>query len=214
MVASLSAVEEQVLDALTLRVRLLSVAQVARTWWPDSRHRNAHARRVLRNLEREGLIRRTTLCAHPELSLTTPVSTWSPGLRPPEASQLSRSLQRRWCDPPLLVDVALATQAAANFFGGVARTDPKRVEQTHDLHLSTVFLVHRSRDPLLVSHWISEGRIHRSRPDAPGEKLPDAMIQLPNGARRVIEFGGAYRPPKLQAFHAFCEARALPYEIW
>jgi hypothetical protein len=209
----LSAREAEILDALTLRVRVLSIDQLARTWWSGSPHQTAHARRAVRALERDGLVRRSMLVAHPELLLTKPVISWSPGDMPPQLSAASRALKARWSQPPQLTTVVLATPAAANFFGGFARTDPKRAEQTHDLHVSTMFLHWMRLHPGLVHDWVSEAWIHQSRPDSAGERLPDAMVRRGTD-HRVMEFGGAYGTPKLEEFHAFCARRRLPYEIW
>jgi hypothetical protein len=195
-------------------VRLLSLSQIARTWWPDSAHGLEHARRSVRRLEGFSLLRRVELLVHPELPLEAPVAVWQPGSAEPSFGQVAYRLQARWKEPPQLITAVIATKAAANFFGGFARPDPRRVEQTHELHLSTIFLRLLKTNPGVNAHWVTEAWLRRQRPDAPGEKLPDALIRDPQNGDRIIEFGGAYKRPKLEAFHAFCTSRSLPYEVW
>ena len=50
-------------------------------------------------------------------------------------------------------------------------------------------------------------------PKGQGIKLPDAMVR--DGLyRTAIEFGGRYKSAKLEAFHKYCAAQELGYEIW
>ena len=63
-----------------------------------------------------------------------------------------------------------------------------------------------------MNFWRSEARILSDR-EARKEKLPDALLDLPEGLR-VIEFGGSYSKSKLEHFHAYCEEQGFPYEVW
>lgn len=203
---------EELLDALSLKVRLLTVPQIARTWWPAAESLSS-ARDVLARLEREGLVRRFHVLSRPELSLETPVAVWTPGADVPNLGAVAYRLERRWALPARLIPAVAVTPKGANRFGGFARPLPRPSEQTHDVHLSAVYLKLRETEPHIAPSWISEAAIKKSRPDAPGEKLPDAMIWR-NEFPTVIEFGGAYSKRKLSSFHAFCERRAYPYELW
>jgi hypothetical protein len=94
-------------------------------------------------------------------------------------------------------------------FGGHGGRFPRESEETHDLHLATVYLRFRSVSPELTISWVHEEEIKRDRRQRRG-KLPDAMV----GKARVVEFGGAYKKDKLMAFHKFCETRGFNYEVW
>ena len=67
-------------------------------------------------------------------------------------------------------------------------------------------------EPVSAERWIFEEEI-RARRGQVSEKLPDALIELPDGPR-IIEFGGAYGRRKLEAFHEYCAGRELRTEIW
>jgi DNA-binding Lrp family transcriptional regulator len=205
--------DREILTALASRVRMFSVEQLARTWWGEAKSPAPAALKRLRELERLELLRRFTVMAHPELPLQRPAVSWSPGQADPEAGAVAYQLQTRWTLPHVSTTVFMASRKAANHFGGDVRTPPKEVEQTHDVHVSTMFLWYRANAPADAALWHSEAWIKKSRPDAPGEKLPDAMIRRASSTK-VIEFGGAYPKERLIAFHEFCKRRALPYDLW
>lgn len=202
--------DQELLEALTLRVRLLTVRQAARTWW---RSDESNTRRRLRELEGAGLLAPIRLVARPELELHSPLFEWRPTEPSPEFGALSYRLQSRWKEPASSTPAVMATEGAANFFGGYFRSVPKRVEHTHDVHLASVYLWYKAHRPQLATQWVSEAWIKQSRPDAPGEKLPDAMIRTPYGST-IVDFGGSYTKQKLADFHAFCVRRSTPYELW
>lgn len=206
--------DHELFDALTRRVRLLSLAQVARTWWPQASRPARAAETRLRALAEDGLIGLSRELAHPELDLETPVISWTPGEAEPNFGSASFKLQSRWSSDPVRTLCVSATHLAARRFGGYGGRPSREIERTHDLHFSQVFLLYRSRHPELVPFWIFEEQIKAERSRrARGEKLPDAFLRLESGLR-VIEFGGAYGKRKLQAFHHYCEEKSYPYEIW
>lgn len=204
--------DREILEVLTLRVKLLTVSQIARTWWSGPNAEKTAARRV-RDLEAVGMLKRFTVYAHPELPLTAPVFSWRPGDDAPSFGALSYRLTSRWTEAHRPTSAVIATQAAANSFGGHAPKPPKRVEENHDVHQAAVFLAVRAPWPELVKSWRAEPAIRRSRPDGPGEKLPDALLTA-NGAEKIIDFGGAYSAEKLEGFHAWAEQKGTPYELW
>lgn len=210
---SLTSRDREILQTLTLRVKLLTTEQVARTWWSSSADPVHNARKRLRALADENLIDPISILAHPELPLTGPVVSWSPKLPTPDFGAVSYRLRSRWEEPFSSVSAVLATRQTANFFGGDPGRHPKAAEQNHDVHLAAVYLHIRLHRPAWTDHWISEQRIKRSRPDAPGEKLPDAMVE-DSGRKIAIEFGGAYTKEKVQGFHEFCQRKGLSYELW
>jgi len=205
--------DREILDTITVRVKLLSIPQIARTWWGKSADPEGNARKRIRQLEDAGLLRAISIFAHPEILFAGPVATWTPGQPAPDAGEISYRLQSRWQLPYIPTSAVVATRKAANHFGGYGERLPRDAEQNHDLHLAGVYLKIREQDSARAKHWISEMHIKHSRPDALGEKLPDGMIRRGDNSQ-VIEFGGAYTKERVAAFHEFCERKHYQYELW
>jgi hypothetical protein len=210
-VFSLTERDREILETLTLKIRFLSVSQVARTWWADSANSVANARARLKALEQAGLIVRFTTIAHPEIELASPIAVWEPGDRAPDFGSASWRLKSRWTKPPAATPSVIATKGAGHQFAGFGGRYPRPTEQTHDLHVAALYLGFRLLRPDEARAWVSEEIL---RADLRGaDKLPDAMIRA-GDSKRVIEFGGAYGKPKLASFHRFCAELELPYELW
>lgn len=201
----------ELLETLTLRIRVLSVEQIMRVWWPDSRIVDTVNRR-LKQLERAGYLSRLGLMAHPETSLTKAICVWTRHDPLPDFGAIAWQLNSRWSQPLVNTDCVIATRFAGRFFGGYGGRKPRRAETTHDLHLSAVFLQMRTNQPELATTWISEEA--RKKDTAHGEKLPDAIVS--DGDRKIaVELGGkSYDRGKLEDFHKFCVEQNLDYEIW
>lgn len=191
----------ELLSALTTKVRVLSLLQIARTW--------PRAVPQLRRLEQAGLLFSFVSVAHPELPLHVPVIRWASGDELPEFSKASYALRSRWRLPAVPAKCFIASRAAGRMFGGNGGRYPRESEETHDLHLSAVYLRFRSTAPDLASSWVHEAQIKSEQKQRRG-KLPDAIVSK----RCVIEFGGAYKKQKLAAFHKFCEGKHFDYEVW
>ena len=203
--------DTELLEVLTRRIRMLSITQIGRVWWPTSESPEAIARRRLVQLEQAGYLERLSVMAHPELELAQPVAVWRPGLPTPELGPISWRLKSRWTEPLVNTACVIATKFAGRFLGGYGGRKPRRAETTHDLHLSSVFLQMRTRQPERAATWISEA--DRKKETGYGEKLPDGIV-LDGDHKTAIEFGGAYDRPKLEEFHEFCHDQKLAYEIW
>jgi len=214
----------EIFDTLTKRVRVLSLAQVGRTWWPEAKEPARIAENRLQILVGESLLQIERAPAHPEIQIDAPVASWALGQAEPNFGAVSYQLQSRWHEHPVLTPCVSASRAAADRFGGYGGRPPRSVERTHDIHMAQVFLRFRGRHPESVRDWVFEEQVkierklagHRSAPSQgsqPGEKLPDAFLRSKSGTR-VIEFGGAYGKDKLIAFHGYCKEHSFPYEIW
>jgi hypothetical protein len=204
--------DQEILSTLTHRVRILSVAQVARTWWQGTRRPVENAAARLRALDRGGLLAAFEIVAHPEIELAGPVARWQPGEEAPDFGAVSYRLRARWTEPVRTTSVIAATAAGAALVGGVGGRRPRPSETTHDLHLAAVYLRVCAFSPALARSWRSEALLY-SAGGGRDEKLPDATLS--DGHRTlVVEFGGAYRKPKLIEFHEHCAERSLPYQIW
>jgi len=189
------------LSALTTKVRVFSLLQIARTW-PSVPPR-------LRRLEDVGLLFSFLSVAHPELPLHGPIIRWASGDELPEFSKASYALRSRWRLAAVPTKCFIASRAAGRMFGGSGGRYPRESEETHDLHLSAVYLRFRSTVPDIAATWVHEAQIKSERRQRRG-RLPDGIVDK----TRVIEFGGAYKKQKLAAFHKFCEGKNFDYEVW
>ncbi|MBU0716954.1 MAG: hypothetical protein KJ749_01790 [Planctomycetes bacterium] len=205
--------DEQILETLVLRVRLLSLEQIAGAWWSDADSPAVFTRRRLSRLSEEGLLERSSLLAEPFLDLQAPLVAWEPGAPPPDYDAVAYSLQSRWTEPPTSTTVYVATTKARNQYGGAGRGGLRyRLQATHDLHVSAVYLRLLKADPESAAAWVGEDL----RPKA-GFRLkdPDAVIEYDDGRPPlVIEFGGKYDARRIRDFHEHCEKFTLRYELW
>ena len=144
----LTARDEEILDTLTRRVRVLTLRQIARTWWLTSVRPEEAARDRLQILRRDGLLQIQTAPAHPELLLESPVVTWKPTDRDPDFGAISYRLKSRWKEHPISTVCVSSTRNAANRFHGHGGRFPRPVERTHDIHLARVYLIYRRLSPV------------------------------------------------------------------
>lgn len=204
--------DREILSTLTHKVRLLTLDQVARTWWGTTRDPRANARRRLALLVVSGFIERVQVNARPELELERPLLTWTLTDPPPHFGKTAYRLQSRWKEPPQRTTLYIATRKAAKEFGGVGGRHLKPLQASHDLHVSTVYLHYRTTRPDEAAAWISEDKL---APFRRHQKLPDAVLgENATSLLLAVEFGGGYDADRLAAFHADCARRALPYEVW
>lgn len=203
-----------ILEVLTLRVRVLSIEQIAASWWPTSGDgATTTASKRLAQIADAGLVERFTSVCHPLLQLAEPLVFWRPGDPAPDFAPLAYRLQSRWTKPPVPVPSFIATPNAGTRFGGYGGRKPKPTEQAHDLHVSAVYLALRKRSPEEATLWRSEQWVKDHFKDHRRSRIPDAILAHRN-AFHVVEFGGAYNHRKLEAFHSWCRSSAYSYEVW
>lgn len=210
--ANLTQRDLAILDTLALRVRVLSVGQVATTWFGAAQECGRAAERRLRTLEERGLIFTIVLAARPPLQLETPLVTWHSGQPDPAFSPVATALARRWRQPAQSTCCIVATRAAGTWLGGHGGRRPRRSEVSHDLTLAGIYLQWRCANPYAIDRWYAESRLSRLG-FGKCTRLPDALVRR-DGGDCVIEVGGVYSAAKLADFHAFCCKRGLSYEIW
>src|SRR5690606_20827003 len=109
--------DEALLDALSRRVRLFSIEQIARRWWAATREPVAAAGRRLRELERAGWITRLRVQARPVPVLLGPLVVWQPGRETPSFSKAARELRGRWTGPTRGVAATVLGPNGARHFG-------------------------------------------------------------------------------------------------
>jgi len=208
---SMTSRDMDLLDALTLRVRLLTLRQVTELWWPTGENQRC-ARRRLESLAAADLIEIHRVNAHPLLPVTNPLFAWKPGEVEPDFEQMAGKCRNRWNRPAMPMTVCVAGRLAANLMGSTARGVPHRDHRNHDLRLASVYAAYRQQRPRLAAFWIGEHGLPKA-----GYRIkdPDAFLRQPDGKLlRVIESAGRYNARQIQNFHDHCEANELPYELW
>lgn len=206
--------DDEILRTLSLKVRLLSLAQVAEAWWEPTPSGQSTARKRLAQLDEAGLVRRLRVPVRPLPPLDAPALAWQAGDPPPDLGAVAWKLQSRWKEGPLATTVFVATQRGANQYGGRLRGRLRREFQaTHDLGVAAVYLRMRAAKPEAAEAWIGEDILS---PHRRGEKVPDAVLAAgpEKRPRLVVEFGGAYDAARVRRFHEDCAERKLPYELW
>ena len=208
---TLTARDLDLLHVLTLCVRLLTVQQVTRLWWPESVSHRA-ARRRLEWLQDSRLVELHRLMAHPLLPVNEPMFAWQPGDTEPDCERLAEACSARWTRPDVAITACVAAPRAASLFGSTARGLPQRQHLNHDLRLASVFESIRLRDPRMAAMWIGEHGLPKA-----GHRIkdPDAFLCRNDGLLiRVMESAGRYSAAQIQSFHDHCEVHELPYELW
>jgi hypothetical protein len=203
--------DKQVLSALLLKVRLMSLKQLAGGWWGGE---TVNARRRLKLLTAGGLLQPLTVAARTLPPLDAPVIVWQPDDPVPDFSGVSRQLQSRWRRRAVRPTRAfIATPKAAQLLGGRGNLQLKHPTQaTHDLGVAAVWLHLNEHAPAWAEAWRGEDLLAHTRR---GETLPDAFIvDEEHEPLWVIEFGGAYDAGRVQEFHEDCQVRQLPYQMW
>ncbi|QDV85441.1 hypothetical protein TBK1r_44220 [Stieleria magnilauensis] len=198
------------LEALALRVRLISQRQAADAFWHGH---CANARRRFSQLATNGMVTRNVVNAQPLPEIIEPIVRWQPGQASPDANNVAYQVQSRWRFRALRPTVVyFPTTKTITQFGGCERSQTKLTQVTHDLGVTAVWLRYASQDSNMTAMWIGEDilaptRIHQKLPDA-------ALVDKQGEPKLLIEFGGSYGPERIADFHEDAEARGLPYHLW
>jgi hypothetical protein len=203
--------DHDLLETLTLHVRLLTVRHCAWLGWPDAKGLSQVQRRLQR-LAAAGLVELHRINAHPLPDRPTPLFTWEPGASDPDPAELSRRTRERWSQPAQPTEVCVASPLAAGLLGSTARGLPPLEHRDHDLCMAGVYVHYRRQLPKLAAMWIGEHALPKA-----GYRIkdPDAFLRNEQGKLlRVIESAGRYGPRQFESFHQYCDARNLPYELW
>jgi len=212
------AVDDAILSMLARRVRVLTSAQIARTWWPSGTAAAKQCRSHLLKLARNGDIEIFKMMAHPEIELAEPLAVWQVGLALPDMGSVSHRAKRRWPLASVQTEMVAVTEQGSARFATSAPRRPRISEATHDLHLTAAYLLMARTLPTRAMSWRCEADVaawlvkHRP-PGLRNQKLPDAMVR-DGRSSTAIEFVGDYPPAKLRAFHDFCREQGWGYELW
>lgn len=204
--------DEKILGALVRHIRLATLDQIARGWWPENVGR-INATRRLQRLEKSGWVHSLRVFARPLLPLDQPEVSWQPGVEMPPFPKISLAMKNRWKEPARQCRVFAASKRAKCALAGREQRPVKNFCQvTHDLHVTEIFLCYLETWPAEAARWLGEDEIASTRRH---QVLPDAMLADPSGHPiRAIEFGGSYSAERLREFHLDCERRRLSYEVW
>jgi hypothetical protein len=201
----------EILETLTLKVRLLTLPQIRRTWWPAATTPEKAVAR-LKELTFAGLLEPFEVLALPLLDLRAPLFRWRPGASDPDCAALASALKARWpAPPPRLTVVYVASRFAGNWLGGTGGR-LHRGQETHDLHVAAVYLYFLKHKPPMAAAWVSEDRKGKA-----GFRIkdPDAFLEYPDGRpSEAVEFAAAYDQKRLGEFHAHCARNDLRYQLW
>ncbi len=209
--------DSQILEALTLKIRLLSAEQAAAAWWPGVRRGASQVRARLDALATAGMLSRHEVFAHQLLALEQLVLAWRPGQPQPTENELGAAayrLKTRWPDEsPARTVVYTATRKLANRIGGFNGHMPHRDQVSHDLHVTQLYLQLLRREPETARRWRGEelGKTDQGY----GEKLPDAVLMDEAGRPYLaIEFGGRYSKGRVRDFCRHCAQRGIGFDLW
>ncbi len=197
----------QIVEVLTHRVPLLSIAQTAREWFGSTPRAPANAAARMRILQEKGFVEHFTLMASAELELRQPLARWRPGDPQPALERIVPMGVHRWAQP-VPTPVITASAQAARSFGG---NEPclRLASITHDLHLAQIFL---KQNVHLRRRWVPESTLMATA--RRGTRVPDALIRLGGTSVLVELVGDAYRPADLVKLHRYAASKGYRYEIW
>lgn len=198
------------LEALAIRVRLISQRQAANAFWEGHA---ANARRRLKQMVAAGFLSRSSVLSLPLPEMTQPVVRWQPGQNIPDSHAVAYRLQQRWKFKTLIPTIVYsATGRTIAQFGGRNRPAVKVTQATHDLGLTATWLRYLEQDQKKSSFWVGEDILAPSRIN---QKLPDAALVDHKGRPALlVEFGGSYAAPRVTDFHDDAAFRNMPYHLW
>ena len=133
--------EEEILVALVWHLRVLSVEQIARTWWQGQATANRRATDAIKARQQSGWLHVRELISRPTVPLEGPLVCWEPGQRAPDFEDLSRLLHRRARTAARKIMVVSATRKSRQLYGVAGSAQrPKLTQVSHELFVAEVFI--------------------------------------------------------------------------
>lgn len=201
---------EKLIDALTLRVRAVTIPQGMKLM---NIRDPANYRRLLRPLVEADLVRVVTVLAKPVPELREPLLASGGAVHPGAFAEVLRRARERWAALPAVpTRCVVATRRGGNLFGIHRNGRPaKNLQCTHDLAVAGALLAALAGG-CPIERWSGEDCAHFPL----GEKVPDAIIVDAGGRpERVIEIVGAdYDQERLASIRQHCQTRGVGYELW
>lgn len=199
------------LETLTLRVRILCIEQLLAIYWPGYPASHA-ARRRVESLVRTGWIQRHVISTHPAIAVERPLFRWVPGQRGPDVATIVHAAQARWSSPARLAEVFVASPRTACMIGSIARRLPPPEHRERELHVGTIYSHYRTQTPELAAFWVGK---HGLPKPGYGQRVPDALLRDSGGRiLHIIQSAGRYGTAQVSRFHDYCESNDLSYELW
>lgn len=199
------------METLTCRVRLLSLAHIYQAWTQQFGSSTAIIDAVKRLVDADLLV--GDVWNLPESPIgNQPLAAWTPLHAIPNFVDIAQVVRNRWDEPSIPTPVVAATHKAARLFGSSAGGLPPTNHRNHDLLLAGVYVRYRATEPELAGTWLGEDAVAIAER---GVKNPDAFLFDDDGnVTRVIESAGRYSLEQLESFHRHCQSAELPYELW
>ena len=210
----MNAWEEEILISLAWHVRVLSVEQLARTWWSGLATGTRLANNFVKARSATDWLHVRHVLSRKPTPLAEPLQTWHPDAPVPDFAELSRLLHRRARTPARKFRVVTASRKCRELFGMVgAAHRPKLTQLSHELFVSEVFIRYLQNGFNVFSgEWVSEDRFPSSWPI---RVRPDGLIKDAEGnIVRAIEYGGAYGVRRLRGLYGALKGISLPCEVW
>jgi hypothetical protein len=194
---SLTARDFEILSVLAGHVRVLSIRQIAHTWWAGQKNADQNATNRFRQLENRNYVKLHPFTLHPVLTNLAPLFEWKPGSPAINASRVSWLAQKRWNEAPIRTTVVTATEVSRRMLGASpGRRAIRSREVLHDLHVAELFL--ERFYPQDVERWEHEDQLIAN--GWQHDILPDAVVDHADGPI-AIDFIGAYSANKLATMH-------------
>lgn len=201
--------DEEIVQSLASDVRAMTIGQVARTWWSDTKWGRRRCKQTMQELEVEGMVSVRRVLARPIVELTSPLFAWQmEDDFLPDLDALSRSLHRRAQLSASMTDIVFASTKAVRLFG-TRQPTIKLTQMTHDLQVAEVFLHHRKQAG--SESWVGEDNLPKSWR---ARIRPDAVVMAEGEYSRAIEYGGDYSAERLYELHSAFHRIQLAYELW
>ncbi len=202
---------QEIVRALADSVRLLSVSQITKHWWTETKWGRSRARQAIRILEQDQWLVTQTVMARIVHEPVLPVVTWNMDDPEPDFQEVARTLHRRAIANATPITVAIATRRAAALFSSGPLATIKLTQVTHDLNVSELFLHFRGLG-IPAQAWVSEDRLPA---DWPIRERPDAVLKNAAGTiYRAVEYGGDYPVSRLLELHRGISLLGIGYQIW
>ena len=200
--------EFNVLQTLTLRIKILSHAQISRLWGTANRQTSAVSQ-TLTKLCSAGLLERYVINVPSPLGLTKPIAHWQLGDETLDGEYVSHLAKSRWKRPGEPTEVCVASKKAANLFGSNSLGLPSIDHRLHALVLADAYIASQSNSPNL--NW--NGDQYFQSPGSP-QSAPFAVLSEGGSASRAILSAGMSGECRINAIHDRFSNIPLPYELW